>query len=115
MTKIMKYTKHFLKKAEDLFTEMDYIIRYERGSFKSGYCIVEDRKIAVINKFFDTEARINTLVEILNVIEIDLGQLSEAGRSVYKEMTRPISSEKAATEEVQVPIAEDKEVLEETT
>jgi arsenate reductase-like glutaredoxin family protein len=109
----MKYTKHFLKKAEDLFAEMDYVIRYERGSFKSGYCIVEDRKIAVINKFFETEARINTLVEILNMIEIDLEHLSEAGRSVYKEMTKSMASEKAAIKSVQEPIVDDKKILEE--
>jgi hypothetical protein len=112
----MKYTKHFLKKAEDLFAEMEYIIRYERGSFKSGYCIVQDRKIAVINKFFDTEARINTLVEILNIIEIDLDRLSESGRSIYKEMTKSFSSEKAAMEPepAQETIEEDKEIVEET-
>jgi hypothetical protein len=111
----MKYTKHFLKKAEDLFAEMDYIIRYERGSFKSGYCIVEDRKIAVINKFFDIEARINTLVEILHLTEIDLERLSETGRSVYKEMTRPLSSDKVTKESLEDTIVADKVILEETT
>lgn len=99
---MFKYTKHFLKKTEDLFAEIEYVIRYERGSFKSGYCIVEDRKIAVINKFFDTEARINTLIEILNVIEIDATKLTEGMASHYKALMKAARKEdkaEAATEE----------------
>ncbi len=50
----MRYTQTTLKKLEGLFDELDYSIRYEKGNFQSGYCIVENRRIAVINKFFDT-------------------------------------------------------------
>ena len=32
----VKYTKHFLHKLEDLFSETDYQLRYEKGSFNSG-------------------------------------------------------------------------------
>ncbi|MFK7807139.1 MAG: hypothetical protein AB8F74_04980 [Saprospiraceae bacterium] len=92
---MFKYTKHFLKKTEDLFSELEYVIRYERGSFKSGYCIVEDRKIAVVNKFFDTEARINTLVEILNVIDIDLEKLSDTSSGHYNAMMKAVAKDKA--------------------
>ena len=97
---MFKYTKHFLKKTEDLFAELDYIIRYERGSFQSGYCIVEDRKIAVINKFFDTEARINTLVEILGVIKVDTSKLSEQGLAVYQTLAKSIAVSDAEEEVV---------------
>ena len=37
----MNYTKHTLQKIEDLFKELDYAVRYEKGSFHSGYCLVE--------------------------------------------------------------------------
>ncbi len=91
---MFKYTKHFLKKTEELFGELDYTIRYERGSFQSGYCIVEDRKIAVINRFFDTEARINTLIEIMHKVEIDADKLSEKGLSHYQTLAKsPVLSE----------------------
>ncbi len=83
---MFKYTKHFLKKVEDLFSELDYTIRYEKGNFKSGYCIVEDRQIAVINRFFETEARINVLIEILSNVEIDSSKLDEKNTSLYKEL-----------------------------
>jgi len=70
-----KYTPNTLKKLEELYEEARYIIRYEKGNFNSGYCILEDKRVVVINKFFSTEGRINALIEILpsiNVIESEL-------------------------------------------
>lgn len=78
----MRYTATSLKKLEDVFSELDYVVRYEKGSFQSGYCIVESRKIAVVNKFFDTEARINCLLDILNRLEFDPEILSEKSRDL---------------------------------
>ena len=79
---LMRYTTTTLKKLEDVFSELDYSVRYEKGSFQSGYCIVESRKIAVVNKFFDTEARINCLLDILNKLEDDPELLSEKSRDL---------------------------------
>lgn len=62
----MNYTKSFLQKLETLFQELDYVVRYEKGSFQSGYAMVENKKIIVINKFLETEGRINTLLEIFD-------------------------------------------------
>jgi hypothetical protein len=76
----MRYTQTTLKKLEDVFNELDYTVRYEKGNFQSGYCLVENRRIAVVNKFFDTEARINCLLEILFNAGFDLETLSEASR-----------------------------------
>ena len=65
-----KYTPNTLKKLEELFEEARYIIRYEKGNFNSGYCILEERRVVVINKFFNVEGRINALVEILQGITV---------------------------------------------
>lgn len=81
---MVKYTTHFLKKLETLFAELDYTIRYEKGTFQSGYCMVENRKIAVVNKFFDTESRINVLLEVLGIIEYTEDSLSEKSRKMLK-------------------------------
>lgn len=61
----IKYTKHFLDKLENLFAETDFILRYEKGNFKSGYCVLNDSKIIIVNKYFPLEGKINTLVDIL--------------------------------------------------
>ena len=88
----IKYTKHFLNKLEDLFSETSYILRYERGSFKSGYCILNDSKVAVINKFYDLDGKINCLVDIIKEIEIDAGTLSEKNQKFYKDITEKVES-----------------------
>ena len=84
----LKFTKHLLKKIEELFEEMGYNIHYAKGSFNSGYCIVENQKVAVINKFFDTEGRVGVLLEILSNVEIDIEQLSEKGMKTYKQVAK---------------------------
>lgn len=89
----MKYTAHNLKKLESLFEELGYIIRYEKGNFQSGYCIVEDRKIVVINKFFDTEGRINSLLDILPNIPAEGVALSDAAKRLYQELLQTASHE----------------------
>lgn len=76
-----KHTKGTLQKLEGIFEQLDYKVRYEKGNFKSGYCIVEDRKIAVVNKFFDIEARVRTLLDILVTMEIDTANLEDSSRS----------------------------------
>lgn len=80
----MRYTQTTLKKFETLFGELDYTIRYEKGNFQSGYCLVENRRVAVVNKFFDTEARINCLMDILSKLEFEPADLSESSRELIE-------------------------------
>jgi hypothetical protein len=56
----MKYTQTTLDKLEAVVEESGYVLRYERGNFQSGYCILEAKKVVVLNKFLQTEGRINT-------------------------------------------------------
>ncbi len=95
---MFKYTKYSLKKLETLFEEIDYTIRYEKGNFQSGYCIVEDRKIAVINKFFDTESRINVLLEILGNVEVQESGLSDKSAALLREINKITANENEAKE-----------------
>jgi hypothetical protein len=80
---MIKYTKTTLDKLETIFDELSYLIRYEKGNFNAGYCLVADKKVAVINKFYDTEARINCLIEILGKIELGDTVLSENSAIFY--------------------------------
>ncbi|MCD6012152.1 MAG: hypothetical protein K0Q79_2014 [Flavipsychrobacter sp.] len=81
-----KYTPNTLKKLEELFDEARYIIRYEKGNFNSGYCILEERRVVVINKFFSVEGRINALIEILQSITVNEAELSSEGLKLYKQL-----------------------------
>ena len=74
----IKYNKPTLSKLEQLFKDLDYTVRYEKGQFKSGYCLIHQKKIAVINKFFDTKGRIESLLDILNDITYSKEDLPES-------------------------------------
>lgn len=81
---MFKYTPSTLARIEALFTESGYVVRFEKGNFKPGYCILRDKKVVVVNKYFETEARINTLLEILPQIEVQEQNLTEATREFYE-------------------------------
>lgn len=83
MTTSLKYTVSTLSKVEDILKKNEYTIRYEKGNFNSGYCVLENKKVVVVNKFYDTEARINCLVELINSITIDTEVLEPAEKNLY--------------------------------
>ncbi len=99
---MFKYTKHNLKKLESLFEELQYTVRYEKGNFQSGYCILENKKVVVINKFYETEGRINCLLEILGTIEFDSGKLSEPSLKLYKQIDNPAAPDEEEVESTTV-------------
>lgn len=82
----MKYTQHTLDKIEKILDEMEYVVRYERGTFQSGYCILEQKKVVVLNKFLQLEGRINTLMDIVPQLNVDPEQLSAEARKTYEEI-----------------------------
>lgn len=82
----MKYTQSTLDKLEAIPAEAGYVLRYERGTFQSGYCILEDRKVVVLNKFLQTEGRINTLIDLVPQLEINTGILTEESKKLYGEI-----------------------------
>ncbi len=65
-----KASRYRLQKLIDRFKEFEYTVRFEKGNFKSGYCVLETKKVVVVNKFLDLESRIDNLRSILaDVIE----------------------------------------------
>jgi hypothetical protein len=87
----MKYTVTTLEKIEKIMHETGYVIRYERGNFQSGYCILEEKKVLVLNKFLTLEGRINTLIDILPLINLDTESLAPESRKVLESLLKPQS------------------------
>jgi hypothetical protein len=83
----MKYTQGALDKLENILSESEYIVRYERGTFQSGWCLLEQKKIVVLNKFLDIEGRINTLLELIPQIKIDFDKLTRESQKLYENIT----------------------------
>ena len=85
---MIKYTKHNLQRLEDIFNELKITVRYEKGNFQSGYCIVFGKNIVIVNKFFDVEARINTLLEILDQGTFNPNEMSEENLDWYQKLRK---------------------------
>ncbi len=82
----MKYTQNTLDKIESIAEQNGYVIRFERGTFQSGYCILQAKKVIVINKFFQTEGRINALIDLLPQLEINFDALTLESQKMYEEV-----------------------------
>ena len=79
----MKYTQATLIKLEKILEEAGYVVRYERGTFQSGYCILEDRKVVVLNRFLQIEGRISTLIDLIPQLTINPAQLTHESLKAY--------------------------------
>jgi hypothetical protein len=73
----VKYTKNFLDKIENIFASSDYILRYEKGNFKSGYCVLKENKIVIVNKYYTLEGKINALIDIIKELEFSPKDFSD--------------------------------------
>jgi hypothetical protein len=82
----MKYTQTTLDKIEAIAEEAGYIVRYERGSFQSGFCILEDRKVVVLNKFLPLEGRINTVIDLIPQLRIEADALTPESKKWFTEI-----------------------------
>jgi len=94
----MKYNQATLNKIEKVLEEGEYIVRYERGTFQSGYCILEAKKVVVLNKFLNVEGRINTLIDLLPKIKINIDSLTHESQKLYQSIVEA-SAEKGETTE----------------
>lgn len=82
----MKYNQQTLNRLEKVLEEASYVVRYERGSFQSGYCILENKKVVVLNKFYNTEGRINTLIDIIPHVIIIYEMLTTDSQKMLDEI-----------------------------
>ncbi len=84
----MKYTQSTVDKLEDVLGESGYVVRYERGTFQSGWCLLEARRVVVLNKFLNTEGRINTLMEIIPQLAIQYDKLTLESQKLYESVVK---------------------------
>jgi hypothetical protein len=104
----IKITPNNLARLEKVFEEAKYVLRFEKGTFTSGYCILEHKRVVVINKFLNIEGRINSLLDILSVIQLEEGMLTPESLKLYKQVLNSkaaLSSNEPDT--TQEPLADD--------
>ena len=86
----MKFNQQSLQKLEAILSQSEYIVRYERGTFQSGWCLLEAKKIVVLNKFLDLEGRINTLLDLIPQININYDKLTIDSQRLYDEVNKRV-------------------------
>ena len=95
----MKYTQTSLDKLESIPEQSGYVLRYERGTFQSGYCILEERKVVVLNKFLQIEGRINTLIDLIPQLDINTELLTDEAKKVYMDIISKLETQENETNE----------------
>ena len=68
---------------EKAIAEAGYLVRFERGNFQSGFCVLEDKRVVVLNKFLPLEGRINTLIDLLPQLHINGELLSPESKRIW--------------------------------
>lgn len=89
--KNLRPTAGNLKKLEQLLESLGYKIIYEKGSFQSGYCLVNDRKMIVMNKFYKTDMRVNSLLKILAELQPNPEQFEAPQQEFYASLALTVS------------------------
>lgn len=87
---MIKYTPAFLHKLESILREADYTLRYERGNFQSGWCLLEHKRVVVVNKFLDTEGRINMLTDLIPQLQINFDKLTLESQKIYEYLSHNV-------------------------
>ncbi len=85
---MLPFTQSSLTKLEEFFKEQGYKVRYEKGSFRTGACMLQTTKVVVVNKFSNLEIKIQSLWNILLDIEIDSESISEKLLPIYEEVLK---------------------------
>lgn len=63
---------------------MGYKVRYEKGNFKTGACMLQNSKVVVVNRFSNLEMKIGALVGLLRDMPTDGSMLNEKQRQFLR-------------------------------
>ncbi|WP_443946575.1 hypothetical protein ACJVDH_05545 [Pedobacter sp. AW1-32] len=76
-------TNHSLEKLEQLLLTMGFKVRYEKGNFRTGSCLLEHNKVIVVNKFSNLEGKIGALIALIKQTNADENLFEEKQRQFY--------------------------------
>lgn len=60
-----KEFEELLQELKNLAAELGATVRFEKGDFKGGYCLVKESKVVVINKLSNLQRKVMTLAAAL--------------------------------------------------
>jgi hypothetical protein len=74
---VLTPTQHTLEKLENLLKCAGYRVRYEKGNFKTGACLLQNSRMIVVNKFSNIESKIQSVSELIRQLDMDPALLDE--------------------------------------
>jgi len=63
--------EEFFPELESLAEEMGVRIRYEKGDFDGGYCVLRDERIIVVNRKLNVNRKVSVISQGLNQLGLD--------------------------------------------
>ena len=82
----LSYTRHTLDKLESLLKSLGFKLRYERGNFKTGSCVLENNRVIIVNKYSNLESKINALADLLQRSETNDTLLEDKQKAFLYEL-----------------------------
>jgi len=82
----LSYTQHTLEKLESLLKSLGFKLRYEKGNFKTGSCVLENNRVILVNKYSNLESKINSLADLLQRSETDDTLLEDKQKAFLYEL-----------------------------
>ena len=74
---MLSITNHTLEKLETLLRSTGYKVRYEKGNFKTGACLLQNSRVVVVNKFSGLESKILAISELASDLDMDFSLLDD--------------------------------------
>jgi hypothetical protein len=85
---VIKSSIVLLKKLEILLKEGGYKLRFERGNFKPGHCVLLENKVVVVNKFYTNDVKVSALIEIVRELQWRENDLSLESRKLLDQINQ---------------------------
>lgn len=81
-----KELEDLLNDLKSLATQMGAKVRFEKGDFKGGYCILKENKVIVLNKISNLQRKVITLAAALKELGLEVVYISPKLREFIDEM-----------------------------
>jgi hypothetical protein len=60
-----------IKELIDVFNQIGYTVRIEKGLFKGGFCLLREQKLFLLNRNIEPAKKISFLARSLSELEVD--------------------------------------------
>lgn len=82
-----KEFEEIVQELKSVAAQLGAEVRFEKGDFKGGYCIIKDSKVIVINKMTNLQRKVVVLSMALKELGVDKIYLTPRMREIIEEMS----------------------------